>query len=112
MVYSVMILVCGRGKDNYLAGAAPQPAKEDPKFKGWEAENNIVISWLINSMTNNVGKNFILDETAQEIWDTARETYSDTKDTAESLEIEEILHDFSQGDLRVTPYFSRLTHCW
>ncbi|KAG8375865.1 hypothetical protein BUALT_Bualt09G0003500 [Buddleja alternifolia] len=33
----------------------------------------------------------------KEIWDAARETYSDTEDTAEAFEIEGILHDFHQA---------------
>ncbi|KAG8374687.1 hypothetical protein BUALT_Bualt10G0021800 [Buddleja alternifolia] len=110
--HSVMMFICGRGKDDYLTGAASQPASGDPKFKGWKAENNMAMPWLINSMTNEVGDNFILYETVKEIWDAARETYSDTKDTAEAFEIEGILHDFHQGKLFVTQYYSRLTRYW
>ncbi|GAV74420.1 UBN2_3 domain-containing protein, partial [Cephalotus follicularis] len=109
---SVMMFVCGRGKDDYLTGAAPQAAKEDLKFKGWKSENNMVMSRLINSMTNDVGENFILHETTQEIWEAARKTYSDTEDTTEAFEIEGILHDFLKGDLPVTQYFSHLTRYW
>ena len=36
--------------------------KEDPKFKGWKVENNMVMSWLINSVNNDIGENFILYE--------------------------------------------------
>ena len=75
-------------------------------YKAWKIENNVVMSWLINSMTNEVGENFILYETAQEIWIAAKETYSNTKDAAEAFEIEGILHDFRQGDLIITHYFS------
>lgn len=107
-----MMFICGRGKDDYLTGAAPKPDPEDSKYKVWKAENNMVMSWLINSMTNEVGDNFILYETAQQIWEAAKETYSDTEDTAEAFEIESVLHDFRQGDLTVTQYFSRLTRYW
>ena len=64
---SVMMFICGKGKDDYLTGVASPPTKEDPKFKGWKAENNMVMSWLINSMNNEIGKNFLLYETAKEI---------------------------------------------
>ena len=56
-----MMFICGRGKDEYLTGAVPRPMKEDPKFKRWKAKNNIVMSWLINSMNNDIRKNFILN---------------------------------------------------
>ncbi|KAM7461081.1 hypothetical protein LguiA_029202 [Lonicera macranthoides] len=69
---SVMMFICGKGKDDYLTGAAVPPTKEDPKFKGWKAKNNMVMSWLINSMNNDIGENFLLYETTKEIWDAAR----------------------------------------
>ena len=53
---SVMMFICGRGKDKYLTSAAVQPKKEDPKYKTWKMENNMVMSWLINSMTNDIGR--------------------------------------------------------
>ena len=107
--HSAMMFICGQGKDDYLTGATPKPKTEDPKYKAWKTENNIVMSWLISSMTYEVGEDFILYETTQEIQAAAKETYSDTKDTAEAFEIEGILHDFRQGDLTVTQYFSQLT---
>lgn len=70
--HSVMMFICGKGKDDYLTGDAAKPNKTDEKFKVWNAENNMVMSWLINSMTNDIGENFLLYGTAKEIWDAAR----------------------------------------
>ena len=77
----VMMFICGRGKDGYLTGAMPWPTKEGSKLKGWKIENNMVMSWLINSLNNDVGENFILYQTVQEILEATRETCSDIKDT-------------------------------
>ncbi|KAL5540397.1 hypothetical protein UlMin_042420 [Ulmus minor] len=99
---SVIMFICEKGKDDYLTGVAVPHAKEDPKFKRWKAENNMVMSWLINSMNNDIGENFLLYETANEIWDAARETYSDNENTSELFEIEGTLHNLRQGDLLVT----------
>ena len=64
---SVMMFICGRGKDDYLIGETTAPKKDDPKFKSWKSENNMVMLWLINSMTNDIGKNYLLYTTAKEI---------------------------------------------
>ena len=61
-------------------------------------------------MNNDIDKNFIPYETMQEIWEAARETYFDTRNTTETFEIERIFHDLRQGDLSNTQYFSLLTH--
>ena len=62
-----MMFIYSRGKDDYLTGAAPKSKTDDPMYKVWKTENNMVMSWLINSMTNEIGENFILYETTQEI---------------------------------------------
>lgn len=108
----VMMFICGQGNDDYLTGVAPKWKIDDPMYKVWKTENNMVMLWLINSITNEVGENFILYETTQEIWTATKETYSDMEDAVKTFEIEEILYDFRQGDLTVTQYFSLLTRYW
>ncbi|RVX20874.1 hypothetical protein CK203_002528 [Vitis vinifera] len=104
--HSVMMFICGKGKDDYLNGVAAKPNKTDEKFKVWNVENNMVMLWLINSMTNDIGENFLLYGTAKEIWDAAKETYSNNENTLELFEVESVLHDFRQGELTVTQYFN------
>ena len=107
-----MMFICGKGKDDYITGAATKTKADDPLYKTWKIENNLVMSWFIKSMTNDIGEDFILYETAQEIWDIVRETFSDKEDTTKSFEIEGILHDLRQEDLSVTQYFSCLSKYW
>ena len=71
---SVMMFLCGRGKDEYLTEEILIPEKNDLKFRTWKTENHMVMSWLINSMNNDVGEKFLLYGTAKEIWDAARKS--------------------------------------
>ena len=82
------------------------PEKNDPKFRQWKAKNHMVMSWLINSMNNEIGENFLLYGTTKEVWDAARVTYLSSENTSELFQIEAILHDLRQGDLTVTQYFN------
>ncbi|GAV70451.1 UBN2_3 domain-containing protein [Cephalotus follicularis] len=109
---SVMMFISGKGKDDYLTGAAAPPPKGDPKFKSWRAENNMVMSWLINSMDNEIGQNFLFYGSAKEIWDAAKEPYADNENTAEFFEIKCVLHDIREGDLTVTQYYNTLSRYW
>ena len=63
--HSVMIVICGKGKEDYLIGAAIPPEENNPNFRLWKAENNMVISWLLNSITNETRENFMYDKTAK-----------------------------------------------
>lgn len=81
-------------------------------FKTWKSENNIVMSWLINSMSNDIGENFLLYGTAKEISEGFKETYSNKEKTLALFEIESLLRDLCQGDLTVTQYYIVLTKNW
>ncbi|RVW60823.1 Retrovirus-related Pol polyprotein from transposon TNT 1-94 [Vitis vinifera] len=63
-------------------------------------------------MTIDIGENFLSFDTAKEIWDIAKETFSDKENTSEIIQIEGILHNLRQGNLTVTEYFNTLTRLW
>lgn len=69
---SVMMFICGKGKDNYLTGAAVSPSNEDPRYQAWKAGNKMVMSLLINSMTYEIAENFLLFGSDKEIRDAAK----------------------------------------
>lgn len=48
----------------------------------------MVMSWHLNSMNNDIGQNSLLYQTVMEIWDAAKETYSDFENLEKSFEIE------------------------
>lgn len=107
-----MMFYCGKGKDDYVTGVPVSPKLGDPKFKTWKAKNNMVMSWLINSMVNEIREIFLLYGTAKEIWDAAKEIYSSNENTSELFEIKGTLHDLRQADLSLTLYFNMLSRYW
>ncbi|KAL6322028.1 hypothetical protein AAG906_003171 [Vitis piasezkii] len=109
---SILMFIRGKEKDDYITGASAAPETTASTYKRWIAENNMVMSWLVNSMTADIGENFLSFDTAKEIWDIAKETFSDKENTSEIIQIEGILHDLRQGNLTVTEYFNTLTRLW
>ncbi|RVW35969.1 Retrovirus-related Pol polyprotein from transposon TNT 1-94 [Vitis vinifera] len=109
---SILMFIRGKEKDDYITGASAAPKTTASTYKKWIAENNMVMSWLVNSMTVDIGENFLSFDTAKEIWDTAKETFSYKENTSEIIQIEGILHDLCQGNLTVTEYFNTLTRLW
>ncbi|RVW17834.1 Retrovirus-related Pol polyprotein from transposon RE2 [Vitis vinifera] len=106
---SVLLFICGKGKDEYLTGEAAMPETTEPGFRKWKIENSMIMSWLINSMNNDIGENFLLFGTAKDIWDAAKETYSSSENISELFQVESALHVFRQGEQTVTQYYNTLT---
>ena len=109
---SVRIYLQGKGKEDYITGESKEPKKNDPNYQKWKLENSLVMSWLLNSMTNETGENFMYYGTAHEIWSAAKETYSNVDNTSAIFEIKSLLHDLRQGDSTVTEYYQTLTRFW
>lgn len=50
--HTVLMFIQGKGKDDFISGKATCPESTDLKFKVWNFEKYMIMSWLINSMTN------------------------------------------------------------
>lgn len=53
----------------------------------------MVKTWLISSMTTEVSEDFLLQDTAAEIWNDVQLTYSNSDNSSEVFEIESMLHN-------------------
>ena len=72
----------------------------------------MIMSWLTNSMETDIGRTFLFYKTTKEIWDAAKETFSDSENAAEVFEIKSQLLELQQRDLSVTQYFSIFSQYW
>ncbi|RVW52456.1 Retrovirus-related Pol polyprotein from transposon RE1 [Vitis vinifera] len=62
---SILMFIRGKEKDDYITGASAAPETTASTYKKWIAENNMVMSWLVNSMTADIGENFLSFDTAK-----------------------------------------------
>lgn len=53
------------------------------------------MSWLLNTMTNEIGEKFIYYDTAKDMWNAVKETYSNVDNTFAIFEIKSILRRHS-----------------
>ena len=74
---SVRMYIRGREKTGYITGDTPAPLQEDPNYAKWDAENSMVMTWLVNSMEEEIGSNYMCYSTAQELWESVSQMYSD-----------------------------------
>nr|KYP62484.1 hypothetical protein KK1_017020 [Cajanus cajan] len=96
----------------YLTGTSAAPPMTDPSYSNWDAENSIVMAWLINSMELKIGRTYLFCKTAHEIWTTVQEMYSDLQNSAQCFEIRSALRNTQQGNKSVTEYFNMLVELW
>ena len=74
---SVRMYIRGRGKIGYLTGDTKAPDLKDTTYTTWDAENSMVMAWLVNAMDEAIASNYMSYPTAKELWDNIHQMYSD-----------------------------------
>jgi hypothetical protein len=64
---SIRMYIRGRGKMGYLIGEKTAPAEADPTNATWDVENSMFMTWLVNSMEEDISSNCMCYPTAQEL---------------------------------------------
>lgn len=102
----------GRGKIGYITGDKEEPDIDDPSHGTWDAENSMVMTWLVNSMEEEISSNYMCYHTAKELWDNVNQMYSDLGNQSQVYELTLKLGEARQGENNVTKYFNSLKSFW
>lgn len=92
----------GRGKLGYLNGERPKPDTIDPQYAVWDAENSMVMTWLVNSMEEDINNNYMCYSTAKELWGSVTEMYYGLENKSRIYELTLQAKEIRQGGNNVT----------
>ncbi|CAN1240915.1 Retrovirus-related Pol polyprotein from transposon RE2 [Linum perenne] len=109
---SMQMHIAGRGKIGYITGNTTKPSESDSTYQTWFEHDNLVRCWLITSMNTNIGENYLLHQSAKDVWDDVKATYSTVDNSAALHEVETRLYNFKQGDLSTVDYYNQLCRLW
>lgn len=74
---SVHMYIHGRGKIGYITREVTAPANNNPNYAVWDTENSMIMTWLVNSIDNDIGPNYLCYPTVKDLWDNVSDMYSD-----------------------------------
>ncbi|KAL5580296.1 hypothetical protein UlMin_012738 [Ulmus minor] len=109
---SAKLFLKSKRKMGYVLGRTSSPKEDDPMFETWEAENSMVMSWLLHSMQPEISKPLLFLSTAKEIWDAVTHSYSKVGVRALVYELKNQIYSTKQGSLSVTEYYNSLEGLW
>ena len=72
----------------------------------------MVMTWLVNSMEEGIGANYMCYPTAQELWENLNQMYSDLGNQSQIFELTLKLGEMRQGEDTVTKYFNSSKKIW
>ena len=100
--------IAGRRKKGYIIGRKVAPTENDPSYDEWEAEDVLVKSWLINSMTDKLMTHFVQCGTAKEVWDAVKMSYLAVSNFSQVNELMKKSFQSRQGGRPLSKYYNEL----
>ncbi|KAF3771522.1 hypothetical protein EJ110_NYTH60180 [Nymphaea thermarum] len=75
-----------------------EPVEKSGKYSSWKRDNNIVMSWIMNSVQPQIASTITYYTLAKQMWDFLKQTYSNDRNVSKILQVEEELLNLQQGD--------------
>lgn len=100
-----------KNKLGIVNGTIPRPAESSPIRSQWERVNDMVISWILNTVSDEISNGMDFVNTAQEVWDELNDQFSSINGHR-VYQILKDLHALEQGDKSVEIYYHRMKNLW
>ncbi|CAJ2644120.1 unnamed protein product [Trifolium pratense] len=72
----------------------------------------MIIAWLVSTMETGIGKPYMILPSAKDVWEAAKETYSDIQNASQIFGLKSRLWHAKQGDRNVTTYYNEFLTLW
>ncbi|XP_010418984.1 PREDICTED: uncharacterized protein LOC104704628 [Camelina sativa] len=100
-----------RNKLGFFDGTIQKPPVDHPSHGSWSRCNDMVSTWLMNSVSKKIGASLLYISTVEGIWNNLLSRFK--QDNAPCVyEIEQRLTCIQQGSLDVSAYYTELVTLW
>ncbi|XP_062075092.1 uncharacterized protein LOC133779111 [Humulus lupulus] len=105
------LYVGAKNKTGFLTGTIPQPSSDHHLFDSWSRCNQMVMSWIIHSVSPEIKSSIIYLDSAVAMW-TELNTRFNQGNGPRIFDLRTSLISFQQGDDSVSAYFTKLKAIW
>ena len=108
---SMSIALSAKNKTGFIDGSIQKPSSTNKNFSSWKRCNDMVLSWILNSVESDPANSVIYAETAAKVWRDLKERFSQNN-APRLFQIERDIASLQQGSLSVAAYFTKLKGLW
>nr|XP_009771468.1 PREDICTED: uncharacterized protein LOC104221994 [Nicotiana sylvestris] len=108
---SVLIALSAKNKLGFINGTCPAPAITSNEYQPWTRCNDMVSSWLLNSLSKDIGDSVIYSKSAKELW-TSLEHRFGRSNGAKLYHLRKELSSLVQGISDIAGYLTKLKRLW
>lgn len=103
----ILIALSAKNKVGFIDRTFLQPKISSDSFKPWVRCNNMVISWLLNSLSREIAESVLYSKTAIEIWKELEERFGQSNGP-QLYHLQKEISQLLQGSLDLAGYYTKL----
>jgi hypothetical protein len=100
-----------KNKYKFVDGSKPIPDENDLNRLAWERCNNLVHTWIINSISPSIAHSVVFIENAIDMWNDLKDRFM-RGDRIRVAQLHQEIANLKQGELNITDYFTKLRGLW
>jgi len=108
---SVFIALSARHKLAFIDGSCECPAANSPSHGLWQRNNAMVLSWLLNSLSENIRNSVLYFDTARALWNDLEGRFGQSN-KARLFQVQKEFLCLTQGDLDIASYYTKAKQLW
>ncbi|XP_062115983.1 uncharacterized protein LOC133830089 isoform X1 [Humulus lupulus] len=109
---AMMLSISVKNKLGFLDGSISKPSSSDSLlYNAWLRNNNMVISWILNSISKDISASILYDESAAEIWNDLKVRFQQ-RNGPHIFNLRKELINLKQDLQSVSIYYTKLKTLW
>ncbi|RVW99485.1 Retrovirus-related Pol polyprotein from transposon RE1 [Vitis vinifera] len=110
---AMTISLNAKSKLGFIDGTTTMPSATDKpdEHASWKKCNDMILSWILNSLSQDLADSVIFSTTAQEVWEDLRDRFSQSN-VPRIFQIERDIACLTQDQMTVATYYTRLKKLW
>ncbi|XP_068323231.1 uncharacterized protein [Pyrus communis] len=109
---AVTLALGGRSKLGYVNGAIPAPNASSSGYNDWLCKDQLVMSWLLNSMDQKIAEIFSYAESSYNLWKNLKEMYGNQNNAARVFQLKKDIAGLQQEGNSFVHHLGKLTTMW
>ena len=106
-----VIALLAKHKIAFIDGSCTIPGSTSPLFTLWQRNNAMVLSWLLNSLSDKIKNSILIFETALELWNDLEEIFGQFN-KAKLFQAQKDVSCLPQGDMDIANYYTKAKQLW
>lgn len=102
----------GRSKLGFINGSIKVPDAFSPTYESWLSKDQLVMSWLLNSMERKLAEIFNYSKSSYQLWEVVKEMYGSQNNAARVFQLKNDISDLQQHGKPFVQLLGSMKNMW